>query len=103
MRTVISIFEKMGDALLSFNFLSDFLDILLVAFIIYEGIKLIRGSRTFQLIKGIAILGIVYVVVKLLNMEASEYILSVLFQNAIIILVVLFSPEIKNLGIPFPL
>ena len=97
MRTVISIFEKMGDALLSFNFLSDFLDILLVAFIIYEGIKLVRGSRTFQLIKGIAILGIVYVFVKLLNMEASEYIMSILFQNALIILVVLFSPELRNI------
>ncbi len=97
MSTIVNYFEKIGDALLSFNFLSDFLDILLVAFIIYEGIKLIRGSRTFQLIKGIAFLGIVFAFVKLLNMEASEYILSILFQNSIIILVVLFSPELRNI------
>lgn len=89
--------EKIGDALLSFNFLSDFLDILLVAFIIYEGIKLVRGSRTFQLIKGIVFLGVVYALVKLLNMEACEYLLSVLFQNGLIILVVLFSPELRNI------
>lgn len=97
MGKIINYFEKFGDALLSFNFLSDFLDILLVAFIIYEGIKLIRGSRSFQLIKGIAFLGIVFAFVKLLNMEASEYILSILFQNGLIILVVLFSPELRNL------
>ncbi len=97
MSKIVNYFDKIGDALLSFNFLSDFLDILLVAFIIYEGIKLIRGSRTFQLIKGIAFLGIVFAFVKLLNMEASEYILSILFQNGLIILVVLFSPELRNI------
>ncbi len=97
MGSILNYLEKIRDALLSFNFLSDFLDILLVAFIIYEGIKLIRGSRTFQLIKGIAFLGIVFGFVKLLNMEASEYILSILFQNSIIILVVLFSPELRNI------
>ncbi len=97
MGSILNYIEKIRDALLSFNFLSDFLDILLVAFIIYEGIKLIRGSRTFQLIKGIALLGVVFGFVKLLNMEASEYILSILFQNSIIILVVLFSPELRNI------
>ncbi len=97
MNSILNYLEKISDALLSFNFLSDFLDILLVAFIIYEGIKLIRGSRTFQLIKGIAFLGVVFGFVKLLNMEASEYILSILFQNSIIILVVLFSPELRNI------
>lgn len=97
MSKILNYFEKFGDALMSFNFLSDFLDILLVAFIIYEGIKLVRGSRTFQLIKGIAFLGIVFVIVKLLNMEASEFILSTLFQNGLIILVVLFSPELRNI------
>ena len=97
MNTILNFLEKCSDALLSFNFLSDFLDILLVAFIIYEGIKLVRGSRTFQVIKGIAILGIVFALVKLFNMEASEYIMSVLFQNGLIILVVLFSPELRNI------
>ena len=97
MSTILNYLGKFGDALLSFNFLSDFLDILLVAFIIYEAIKLVRGSRTFQLIKGIAILGIVYAFVKLLNMEASEYLMSVLFKNGLIILVVLFAPELRNL------
>ncbi len=97
MTSILNYLEKIGDALLSFNFLSDFLDILLVAFIIFEGIKLIRGSRTFQLIKGIAFLGVVFGFVKLLNMEASEYLMSILFQNGLIILVVLFSPELRNI------
>jgi len=97
MSTIMNYLEKIGDALMSFNFLSDFLDIFLVAFIIYEAIKLLRGSRTFQVIKGIAVLVVVYGLVKLLNMEASEYLMSVLIQNGLIILVVLFSPELRNI------
>ncbi len=82
---------------MSFDVFSDLLDILLVTFVIYEGIKIIRGSRTFQVVKGIGFLLVVYFLVKLFDMEASEYILSILFENALIILVVLFSPELRNM------
>lgn len=97
MNTIFSFFDRIEGALTSFNFTSDLLDILLVTLVIYEGIKLIRGSRTFQLVKGIALLSVVFVIVKLLNMEASEYILSTLFQNGLIILVVLFAPELRKI------
>ncbi len=97
MSKILNFFDKFWDALLSFNFLSDLLDVLLVAFIIYEGIKIIRGSRTFQVIKGVAFLLVAYGFVKVLNMEACEFILSTLFENGLIILVVLFAPELRNI------
>ena len=90
-------FDKIAGALMSFNFLSDLLDILLVAIVIFEIIKLLKGSRTFQLVKGIAFLGVIFAIVKLLHMEASEYLLSALFQNGLIILVVLFAPELRKM------
>jgi diadenylate cyclase len=73
------------------------LDVIFVTFIIYEAIKFIRGSRSLHLIKGLAFLGLLYLLVKLTGMEASEFLLSSLFQNALLILVVLFSPEIRNI------
>ena len=88
--------EKIWGALLSFNFLSDLLDIFLVTIIIYELIKLLRGSRSIQVLKGIGFLVVIYIIVKLVGMEASEYLLSILFENALIILVVLFSPELRK-------
>ena len=97
MGTISSYFDKVVGALMSFNFMSDLLDILLVAIVIYETIKLMRGSRTFQLIKGIAFLAVIYILVKVFQMEASEYLLSVLFENALIFLVVLFSPELRKI------
>lgn len=97
MDAVMSFVDKVWGALRSFNFTSDLLDILLVTFLIFELIKLIRGSRTFHLIKGLVFLVAGYGVIKLFDMEASEFIFSKLFGNALIILVVLFSPEIRNM------
>ena len=89
MSTIYNLLDKITGALFSFNFTSDLLDILFVTIVIFELIKLIRGSRTFQVIKGIVLLFVVYAAIKLLNMEASEYLFTVLFQNGLLILVVL--------------
>lgn len=111
MQSIRIIFDKVLGALMSFNIFSDLLDVLLVAFIIYEAIKFLRGSRTFQLVKGIGFLFVIYFFVRILHMEASEYLMTILFQNGLIILVVLFSPELRKVlekfggqsirGIPF--
>lgn len=97
MSAILNYLEKMGEAIVSFNWLSDLLDVLLVTFVIYEAIKLLRGSRSFQVIKGIVLLIILYVAVKLFNMEASEFLLTKLFENALLILVVLFAPELRKI------
>ncbi len=97
MDAFLGFLEKIAGALFSFNFRSDLADVILVTVLVYELIKLIRGSRSFQLVKGIALLGIVFALVKAFKMEASEYLFSVLFQNGLIILVVLFAPELRKI------
>lgn len=89
-------FEQIKRAIVSFNSLSDILDVLLVAFVIYSAIKLIRDTRAFQLVKGVVLLAAVYFMVTIFNMEASKYLLSLLFGNLLIILVIIFSPEIRH-------
>ncbi len=96
MDKILAFFEKISGALMSFNFTSDLLDIILVTFVIYEVIRIIRGTRTFQLIKGLVFLGVVYFIVESFDMEASGYLLTTLIENGLIILVVLFSPEIRK-------
>ena len=97
MDAISGFFDKITGAFMSFNVLSDLPDILLVALVIYEAIKIIKGSRSFQLVKGIALLFVMFAIVKLLEMEASEYLLSIVFENGLIILVVLFSPELRKI------
>ncbi len=86
---------KLKNIFLSFD-ITDFLDILLVAFIIYQAIKLLRDTRAFQLIKGLLIVLVAFGIIMALDMQASEYIFKTLFSNLILVLVILFSPEIRH-------
>lgn len=92
----VELFEQVKRALLSFNGISDLLDVLLVAFVIYSAIKLIRETRAFQLAKGVLLLAVIYLIVTLFEMQASEFILSFIFGNLLMILVVIFAPELRH-------
>lgn len=74
----------------------DFLDICFVTFILYNGIKLIRETRAFQLIKGLLLLVVVYFLVYELNMQTSTYLFRQLFKNLFIIIIILFQQEIRH-------
>ena len=76
--------------------ITDFLDICLVAFILYNGIKLIRETRAFQLAKGLLLLGVAYLIIYQLDMQASSFIFRVIFQNIFIVLIILFQQEIRQ-------
>ncbi len=76
--------------------LTDILDIAVVAFLLYNGIKLIRETRAFQLVKGLLLLGVFYILVSQIEMQASSYIFRYVFQNIFIILIILFQQEIRQ-------
>lgn len=80
---------------LSFG-IADLLDICLIAFILYNGIKIIRETRAFQLVKGLLLLGVAYVVITQLEMEASANLFKLVFQNIFIVLIILFQQEIRQ-------
>jgi len=72
------------------------LDIVVVAFVVYSLIKLVRDSRAEQLMKGILLLVVAYFFSTMLNLQALKYLLSILFDNALILVVVVFQPEIRR-------
>ncbi len=86
---------KLKNVFSSFGF-NDLLDICLVAFIIYQAIKLLRDTRAFQLVKGLLIVVVAFGVIKLAEMQASEYLFKTLFSNLILVLIIIFSPEIRH-------
>ena len=65
----------------------DALDILFVAFILYQGIKLIRETRAFQLAKGLVAVGIVYFIANIVGMKATSFIFSRLFADVLILVI----------------
>ncbi len=74
----------------------DIVDILFVALVLYTVIRIIRDTRAMQLVKGIVFLIGMYFVVSFLRMRASSFIFKEIFSNILIIIVVLFGPEIRT-------
>lgn len=82
--------------LTSYRWLTDTLDILLVAVMIYFIIRLVRDSRAEQLMKGILVLGLMYLAAHLLDLTTIGYLLKAIFDNGLLVLVVIFQPEIRR-------
>ncbi len=74
----------------------DLIDIALVAMALYYCIRLVRKTRAFNLVKGIALLGLLYLVVSAFNMSASSFIFSQLFGDIVLVIILLFQPEIRH-------
>lgn len=80
----------------SYNIITDTLDIALVAFLIFSAIKMLKETRGIQIVKGLIIVGVIYFIINLLNMQASTYLFKTLLGDFILVLFILFSPEIRH-------
>ncbi len=79
---------------MSFN---DVIDILLVAYIIYHLMKLLKDTSAERLIKGIMILLAVFLVALTFQLVTIMYILRLTFSVAPLLLVIVFQPELRRL------
>jgi diadenylate cyclase len=71
------------------------LDIALVAVTIYYVLRLLRGTRAIQLIKGLLILGMLIVFAGTLNLVAFNWLLRQALLPGVIALIILFQPELR--------
>ncbi|UKI23468.1 MAG: diadenylate cyclase CdaA [Anaerotruncus sp.] len=78
--------------------MSIFLDIVVVAVIIYLCVRIIRETRAMQLVKGIVFLLRLFIswLICLIWKRQRQY-LKTIFNNIILIVVILFAPEIRNI------
>lgn len=88
--------EKILNNLITGFSISDILDILIVAFIAYKAIEFIVESRAGQLVKGILIIVVMYLLSDLLNLYTLHWLLKSTFAIGVIALVVVFQPELRR-------
>ena len=74
----------------------DILDILLLSWLIYKGWKLVRETRAFQLIKGILLLVLAYLIASQLGLKSLTFLLSKTFDIGLFALLVIFQPELRR-------
>ena len=76
--------------------LSDIFDILLVAIVIYELILLTRQTRGSAVLKGLVLLLLIVGVSDLLGLTALNWMLMTIVNNGVVVLVILFQPELRK-------
>lgn len=73
----------------------DLLEIALVAYALYRILRLFHGTRTLQIVSGLAILLAVYAAAWVLKLEMITFLLGFVFQYGAIALLVVFAPELR--------
>ncbi len=76
---------------------SDYLDILVVAFLIYKLLPLFRSAGTLRILKAIIAVFVVAVVTDILDMYTLNFIITQLTTVGLLALVVLFQPELRRI------
>lgn len=87
---VISIFS-------TYDWLSDTLDIILLTLLVYGLLSVIKDTRALTIAKGLVFFILAYIVVSLLDMKASMFLFRKVFDNILILLAIIFAPELRKL------
>lgn len=74
----------------------DVLDVLVVAVLLYQLLKLIRGTQAVQLLLGLAVIFVVGFLAQLLQLRLLEFIFTNGTQAIVIAAVILFQPELRR-------
>lgn len=75
---------------------ADIVDIGIVAFVVYQAIKLVRETRAVQLVKGILVLVILLQLSSWLGLNTIQYILQNTMQLGFFALLIIFQPELRS-------
>lgn len=79
-----------------FELVTLIIDITIVIFLMYCFFKIVRGSRAWQLIKGIALLIIATWMSGLFNLKILNWILTGIMNLGVIAIIVIFQPELRR-------
>ncbi len=74
----------------------DFIDILLVTLLLYQLYRLLKGTVAFNIIVGLFSLYLLWLIVKLLNMELIGSIMGQFIGVGVLALIIVFHPEIRK-------
>lgn len=92
---IASWWEWMVSIAMNFQF-KDVVDIIIVAFLIYGVVKLVRETRAGQLVKGLFLLVILFIISSYFNLVMVSRVLAYFFQFAFVAILIVFQPEIRK-------
>ena len=75
---------------------TDLLDVIIVGFLIYKVIQLLRETRAVQVVQGIVIFAAIYFFARTLQLDTLLFILNIVVNYGVIALIIVFQPELRN-------
>lgn len=92
---IASWWEWMVSIAMNFQF-KDAVDIIIVALLIYGVVKLVRETRAGQLVKGLFLLVVLFIISSYFNLVMVSRVLAYFFQFAFVAILIVFQPEIRK-------
>lgn len=76
--------------------ITDIIDIVIVAYLVYKVLGFIRETRAQQLVRGIVVVFVAFLISQLLSLNLLNWLLKSLITVGLIAIVVLFQPELRR-------
>ncbi len=71
-------------------------DVALVWYVLYKLMMLIRGTKAIQLLKGIAVVLVVWALSIILNLQTMQWLTNQAISWGLIVIIILFQPELRR-------
>ncbi|WEG12614.1 diadenylate cyclase CdaA [Pullulanibacillus sp. KACC 23026] len=78
------------------NLLRNAVDILLVTYVVYKIIMVIRGTKAVQLVKGITVIVVIWFLSSLLGLKTLNWMLTYAVTYGLIAIIIIFQPELRR-------
>ncbi|WP_256761612.1 diadenylate cyclase CdaA [Cohnella sp. WQ 127256] len=78
------------------NSIKDIADVVIVSYIIYLLIKMVRGTRAVQLLRGIFLLVITWALSTWLNLYTLKWLMNQMFTFGVVTVLIIFQPELRR-------
>lgn len=78
------------------GYFNDFVDVVIVSYIIYQLLVLLRGTRAVQLLRGIIIVLITWLFSYFLHLNTLKWMIENLLSVGLIAIIIIFQPELRR-------
>lgn len=84
------------NSILNWHTLVNLVDIMVVWYVIYKLMMLLRGTKAVQLFKGVVVILVIKLIAWYFNLETVSWIMDQIINWGIIAIIVIFQPEIRR-------
>ena len=80
----------------SWHFLVNILDIVVIWFVVYKLIMLVRGTKAVQLLKGVVVFFILKTLASLIGLSTVTWLMDQIITYGVIAVIIIFQPEVRR-------